>query len=129
MVSKQRLNINLTQFPPRSVSPPIITFSSLKYIWFELGAVVVKDRDDAEGKKLAQHIYFHQNAEGTALAPFDCWLVARGMKTMALRVRAQQDNAIKVAEWLATIPAITQVCAALRLISYDGDAALWWWVY
>ena len=31
-------------------------------------------------------LYFYQNAEGTALAPFDCWLVLRGIKTMALRV-------------------------------------------
>ena len=39
---------------------------------------------------LAKEIYFLQNAEGTGLSPFDCWLCLRGIKTMALRVEKQQ---------------------------------------
>lgn len=39
---------------------------------------------------LAKQVYFLQNAEGAGLAPFDCWLCLRGIKTMALRVEKQQ---------------------------------------
>lgn len=39
---------------------------------------------------LAKAIAFLQNAEGNGLAPFDCWLCLRGVKTMALRVEKQQ---------------------------------------
>lgn len=39
---------------------------------------------------LAKDLYFLQNAEGTGLAPFDCWICLRGIKTMALRVEKQQ---------------------------------------
>lgn len=39
---------------------------------------------------LARDLYFLQNAEGSGLAPFDCWICLRGIKTMALRVEKQQ---------------------------------------
>lgn len=39
---------------------------------------------------LAKQLYFLQNAEGSGLAPFDCWICLRGIKTMALRVEKQQ---------------------------------------
>jgi len=43
------------------------------------------------------------------LAPFDCWLCLRGIKTMALRVEKQQANAQKIAEFLASHPRVKQV--------------------
>ncbi|KAH9294427.1 hypothetical protein KI387_040363, partial [Taxus chinensis] len=43
-----------------------------------------------KGESLAKDIYFLQNAEGSGLAPFDCWLCLRGIKTMALRIEKQQ---------------------------------------
>ncbi|XP_062085869.1 cystathionine beta-lyase, chloroplastic-like [Humulus lupulus] len=42
------------------------------------------------GERLAKELYFLQNAEGSGLAPFDCWLCLRGIKTMALRIEKQQ---------------------------------------
>lgn len=57
----------------------------------------------------ANQIAFHQNAEGTALAPFDCWLFLRGIKTMAIRMDRAQDNAIKIARLLQAHPSVTQV--------------------
>ena len=59
------------------------------------GALVVKDEE------LARRIYFLQNAEGNALSPFDCYLVLRGMKTLKLRMDAQQANAVRIAAFLA----------------------------
>ena len=72
------------------------------------GVVVVRELQEGE-KTLAEALYFFQNAEGTALAPFDCWLVTRGIKTMALRVYRQQENALRIASWLQGLPIITQV--------------------
>ena len=49
--------------------------------------------------RLAKELYFLQNAEGSGLAPFDCWLCLRGIKTMALRVEKQQvllENSLKL---------------------------------
>jgi len=72
------------------------------------GVVVVRDMIEGE-KTLAETLYFYQNAEGTALSPFDCWLVSRGVKTMALRVMRQQDNAMRIATWLSSLPVISAV--------------------
>ncbi|KAI3919391.1 hypothetical protein MKW92_034128 [Papaver armeniacum] len=53
------------------------------------GVLVVK------GESLAKEIAFLQNAEGAVLAPFDCWICLRGIKTIALRVEKQQVRMIK----------------------------------
>jgi cystathionine gamma-lyase len=47
-----------------------------------------------------EKIRFLQNAVGPCLAPFDAWLVLRGVKTLALRMEATQKNAMKVAQFL-----------------------------
>jgi cystathionine beta-lyase len=67
------------------------------------GTVVVKD------EKLAEQIYFVQNAEGNALAPFDCFLLLRGMKTLKLRLDGQQRNARTIAKFLASHKDIKRV--------------------
>jgi cystathionine beta-lyase len=58
------------------------------------GAVVARDSG------VAERIAFTQNAEGAGLAPFDAWLVLRGIKTLALRVERQTASARRVAELL-----------------------------
>lgn len=70
-------------------------------------------------KSLAKDIYFLQNAEGSGLAPFDCWLCLRGIKTMALRIEKQQENARKIAEFLSSHPLIEKVYYA-GLPSHPG---------
>jgi cystathionine beta-lyase len=67
------------------------------------GVVIVKD--DA----LAQEIGFLQNAEGTALGPFDCFLLLRGLKTLKLRMDAQQKNTALVADFLVQHPKVDAV--------------------
>ncbi|KAL7138376.1 hypothetical protein ABFS83_10G159000 [Erythranthe nasuta] len=62
-----------------------------------------------KGESLAKEVHFLQNAEGSGLAPFECWLCLRGLKTMALRVERQQENAQKIAEFLSTHPWVTKV--------------------
>lgn len=64
------------------------------------------------GESLAKELYFVQNAEGTGLAPFDSWLLLRGLKTMPLRIERQQASAVKIAHFLSTHPKVTKVLYA-----------------
>ncbi len=59
--------------------------------------------------KLAEEIKFIQNSSGGVLGPQDCWLVIRGIQTLALRVERQCENAVKVAEFLASHPDVDHV--------------------
>jgi cystathionine gamma-lyase len=67
------------------------------------GAVIVKD------DKLAEQVGFHQNGMGTVAGPQDCFLVMRGLKTLALRMEAHNRNALALAKWLAKHPKIREV--------------------
>ena len=58
------------------------------------GFLVAKD----EG--LIEELRFLQNSIGAVLAPLDSWLILRGIKTLAVRMERQQENALKVANWL-----------------------------
>ncbi|KAG7194502.1 cystathionine beta-lyase [Scheffersomyces spartinae] len=53
--------------------------------------------------KLAERIYYVINATGCGLAPYDCWLLSRGLKTLAIRVERQEQNCQRVAEFLQKI--------------------------
>jgi len=68
-----------------------------------LGLLTVK------GQELAKRVYFLQNAEGAGLAPFDCWLALRGLKTMGLRMERAAQNAEKIARFLAAHPLVKKV--------------------
>ncbi|XP_048597168.1 cystathionine beta-lyase, chloroplastic isoform X1 [Brassica napus] len=59
--------------------------------------------------RLAKELYFLQNSEGSGLAPFDCWICLRGIKTMALRIEKQQENARKIAMYLSSHPRVKKV--------------------
>jgi cysteine-S-conjugate beta-lyase len=92
---------------PLDLGADIILHSATKFLCGHSdvtgGAVVVKD------PKLAEEIYFLQNAEGGALGPFDCFLLLRGLKTLKLRMDAQQRTAETVAQFLSTHPKVSSV--------------------
>jgi cystathionine beta-lyase len=71
----------------------------------DVTAGVVAVADPALGEELA----FRRNAEGTALAPFEAWLLLRGLKTLAVRLDRQEENAIRIARFLARRPLVRQV--------------------
>lgn len=58
---------------------------------------------------LAERVRLIAKTTGACLAPFDCWLVLRGLKTLSVRIERQQENAHKVARWLMTQPHISKV--------------------
>jgi cystathionine gamma-lyase len=68
------------------------------------GMVVVGDEPE-----LAEQMTFLQNAVGGVQGPFDSFLALRGLKTLHLRMRAHCDNAMQLAQWLETHPAIEKV--------------------
>ncbi|KAG0007123.1 cystathionine beta-lyase [Modicella reniformis] len=83
---------------PLELGADIVYDSGTKYLsgHHDLMAGVVGVKDDAIGDK----IYFTINATGVGLGPFDCWLLMRGVKTLAVRMDRQQANAIKIADFL-----------------------------
>eukprot|EP00038_Savillea_parva_P014266 m.10468 g.10468 ORF g.10468 m.10468 type:complete len:1026 (+) comp2750_c0_seq2:148-3225(+) len=92
---------------PLDLGADIVVHSATKFLSGHSdtmgGIVCVKDEE------IGKRIHFIQNAEGSGLAPFDSWLVLRGMKTMALRVARAQANAIEMAELLRQHPLVTAV--------------------
>ncbi len=67
------------------------------------GAVVLTRPEDAE------RIYFIQRSAGTGLSPMDCFLVSRGIKTLAVRMLQHNANGITVARHLDAHPKIKKV--------------------
>ena len=67
------------------------------------GGAVVKDEE------LGNRIFLMQNGMGLGQAPFDCFLVLRGIKTLPLRMERHNENALKLAHWLEAHPKVTQV--------------------
>ena len=65
------------------------------------GIVIVGDRDD-----LAERLEFMQNAVGSILDPFSCFLALRGVKTLPLRMQQHCANAMQIAKWLASQPKV-----------------------
>ena len=58
---------------------------------------------------IAERLYFLQKSLGAVPGPFDCWLVLRGLKTLALRMQRHSENARAIASWLEQQPAVTGV--------------------
>lgn len=66
-----------------------------------VGGVVVVNDDE-----LAEQMGFLQNSSGAILGPFDSFLALRGLKTLALRMRAHNDNALAIAKYLEQHPKV-----------------------
>lgn len=68
------------------------------------GAVVTKTANP-----LFEQVRLIQGLGGAIPSPFDCWLTLRGLQTLALRVQAQSQSALTIAQWLQAHPAVAQV--------------------
>jgi cystathionine gamma-synthase len=58
---------------------------------------------------IAERLYFLQKSLGAVPGPFDSWLVLRGIKTLAVRMRKHCENATAIAAWLSRHPRVEQV--------------------
>ena len=92
---------------PLELGADIVMYSATKYHGGHSdalgGALVVASQD------LYDRLYFLQNATGAVLAPWDCFLIARGVKTLALRVAEQSRTAQRIAEHLVQHPRVRRV--------------------
>lgn len=92
---------------PLRLGADIVVHSTTKYISGHSdiigGAVVTND------ERLYETLRFYQNAAGGVPGPWDCWLVLRGIKTLAIRMREHESNALYLADYLEKHPAVERV--------------------
>jgi cystathionine beta-lyase/cystathionine gamma-synthase len=92
---------------PLELGVDVVMHSTTKYINGHSdvvgGALIVKD------PQLAERIWYLQNAMGTCSGPQDCFLVLRGIKTLAIRMEEHNRNALEVARWLERHPKVSAV--------------------
>lgn len=60
-------------------------------------------------QEIKDKLFFYQNAIGPCQSPFDSWLVIRGIKTLALRMKTHAANAMKIANYLESHPKVERV--------------------
>ena len=92
---------------PLDLGVDIVVHSTTKYLGGHcdvVGGAAITNNDD-----IYQKIKFYQNAIGGIPGPFDSWLVLRGIKTLALRMKKHEENALKVAEFLENHPKVKEV--------------------
>lgn len=86
----------------------VVVHSATKYLNGHsdvIGGVVVC----RESGELSERIGFLQNAIGSVPSPFDCFLAHRGVKTLAVRMQRQCENAQRIAEYLSRHPKVSKV--------------------
>ena len=92
---------------PLALGADLVLHSTTKYLGGHSdvvgGAVMLNDQ------AIYEQLKFLQNAIGSVPAPMDCWLVLRGIKTLAVRMERHCRNALTLAQWLADHPAVAQV--------------------
>jgi cystathionine gamma-synthase len=83
---------------PLDLGADAVVYSATKYLGghSDLVSGAVACNDD----ELAERLRYLQNAVGAIPGPFDSWLLLRGLKTLAIRMRAHCEGAARVAEWL-----------------------------
>src|SRR3954464_6290501 len=83
---------------PLELGADVVVHSATKYLGGHsdtiLGFVATND------PTIAERLYFLQKSLGAVPGPFDAWLVLRGLKTLAVRMRQHSENAMAVAVWL-----------------------------
>ena len=92
---------------PLELGADVVMHSATKYLSGHsdvISGLLATSRDD-----LAERLRFHQNAAGAVPSPFDCWLVMRGMRTLAIRMERASANAGAIAAWLAARSEVSHV--------------------
>ena len=89
---------------PLDFGADLVVHSATKYLGGHSDVVggLIATRSD----ELAERLRFHQNAAGAVPSPFDCFLVMRGLRTLAVRVERASSNALVLALWLSERPEV-----------------------
>jgi cystathionine gamma-lyase/cystathionine beta-lyase len=94
-------------FRPIEYGVDLVVHSTTKYLNGHsdvVGGAVVTTTDE-----LSEKMQFLLNAMGTCAAPFDCWLVLRGVETLPVRMKQHQENALAAANYLKGHPRVRTV--------------------
>jgi cystathionine gamma-synthase len=105
---------------PLSLGADVVVHSATKYLGGHsdvVGGFLALDDDDLAGR-----LTFTQNAAGAVPAPFDCYLVLRGVKTLAVRMERHCANARSMVDLLVGHPAVERVLYP-QLPDHPGHAA------
>ena len=92
---------------PLDLGADIVVHSGTKYLGGHndtLAGFLVTNRED-----ISEKFRFLIKTTGSGLAPFDSWLILRGIKTLGIRMEKAQQNAIEIANWLKEQKAVTKV--------------------
>jgi cystathionine gamma-synthase len=92
---------------PLELGADIVLHSTTKYLGGH--SDVVGGFVATSDPTVAERLYFLQKSLGAVPGPFDSWLVLRGLKTLAIRMRQHSENAKRVAEYLSTHQAVETV--------------------
>ena len=92
---------------PLDFGADVVIYSATKYLGghsdLVMGALTLNDED------LTGRLRYLQNAVGAIPGPFDSWLMLRGLKTLAIRMRAHSAGAERIARWLTEQPSVKAV--------------------
>jgi cystathionine beta-lyase/cystathionine gamma-synthase len=83
---------------PLELGADVVVHSTTKYLGGH--SDVVGGFAATNDPTIAERLYFLQKSLGAVPGPFDCWLVLRGVKTLALRMEKHCENAMAIAVWL-----------------------------
>lgn len=92
---------------PLDLGADVVVHSATKYLEGHndtLGGFLITNREN-----IAEELRKIIKTTGAGLAPFDCWLILRGIKTLAVRMEKHQENAVQVAKWLQTQSKVKEV--------------------
>jgi cystathionine gamma-lyase len=92
---------------PLKLGADIVVHSTTKYLNGHsdvIGGALVTSKEE-----VYESIKFYQNAAGGVPGPFDAWLTLRGIKTLAVRMRQHESNALAVANFLREHPRVEKV--------------------
>src|SRR5438270_3339717 len=92
---------------PLSLGADVVLHSTTKYLGGH--SDLIGGFAATNDPTIAERLYFLQKSLGAVPGPFDCWLVLRGLKTLAVRMRQHCSNARAVAEFLQAHPRVEQV--------------------
>jgi cystathionine gamma-synthase len=92
---------------PLALGADLVLHSATKYLGGHsdvIGGLIATRSDE-----LAERLRFHQNAAGAVPSPFDCFLIMRGLRTLAVRMERASANALVLGLWLADRPEVERV--------------------
>jgi O-succinylhomoserine sulfhydrylase len=92
---------------PLALAADVVVYSATKHIDGQgrcLGGIILSSE-----AFIAEHLHNFMRQTGPSISPFNAWVLLKGLETLAVRVRAQTENAARIADTLATHPKVSRL--------------------